>query len=120
MVQHDPGSLLSDAAIRALKDIRDVLRIPYSVQEYLSSDNAPTAPWVLSAYAEMLEMLELAKLKYPKLRHSIQASSLALKQYMAYTRQTRVYALAMSMPYQHFMVYVRCSFSIQSSIQKRS
>ena len=65
------------------------------MQEYLSSDNAPTAPWVLSAYTEMLDMLELAKVRYPKIQHAIQASILALKKYMAYTRQTRAYALAM-------------------------
>lgn len=87
--------LLSDHQLAALEDVRDFLCIPYSVQEYLSSDYTPTAPWVLSAYTEMLELLELAKMRYPKIRHAIQASILALKEYMAYTRQTRAYALAM-------------------------
>ena len=87
---------MSNAQLDALEEIRGFLRVPYAAQQYLSSENAPTAPWVLSTYAEMLDLLELAKTKYSRIRHAIQASISALKQYMAYTRQTRAYAMAMS------------------------
>ncbi|KAJ2994371.1 hypothetical protein NUW54_g7561 [Trametes sanguinea] len=63
--------------------------------DLLSAEQTPTASMVLPAYEELLELLGLARLKYPKIGHAIDASKSVLEQYMRYTRQNRVYALAM-------------------------
>ncbi|KAJ2985876.1 hypothetical protein NUW54_g9999 [Trametes sanguinea] len=95
MNKHDRDALLSDKQLDVLSDIREFLSIPHAVQELLSSENAPTASLALPAYTELIEILKGAKVKLPHIGHGIQAAIGALEQYMAYTRQTRVYALAM-------------------------
>ena len=93
--KHNPRALLSDQALDVLVDIREFLAIPHAVQELLSSENTPTASLVLPAYAELIEILKGAREKLPRISHGIQAAINALETYMAYTRQTRAYALAM-------------------------
>ncbi|CDO71217.1 hypothetical protein BN946_scf184863.g12 [Trametes cinnabarina] len=96
MRKHDPDALLSDKTLDVLSDIREFLAIPHTVQELLSAEHTPTASLVLPAYAELIEILKGARAKLPQLGHGIQAAISALEEYMAYTRQTRVYALAMA------------------------
>lgn len=88
--------LLSPKELEVLNDVRKFLSIPHSVQEYLASDHAPTVCWVLSAYTDLLDMLKMAHDKFPKIKHAIQSSISYAEKYMAYTRQSRMYALAMS------------------------
>ncbi|KAJ3002031.1 hypothetical protein NUW54_g6071 [Trametes sanguinea] len=95
MRKHDIGALLSDKTLDVLQDIREFLAIPHAVQELLSAENTPTVSHVLPAYTELLEILRGAKSALPRISHGIQAAITALEEYMAYTRQTRVYALAM-------------------------
>ncbi|KAL7282477.1 hypothetical protein ACG7TL_003948 [Trametes sanguinea] len=95
MRKHDTAALLSDKTLDVLQDIREFLAIPHAVQELLSAENTPTVSLVLPAYAELLEILRAAKSALPRISHGIQAAITALEEYMAYTRQTRVYALAM-------------------------
>ena len=106
MQQHDPDVLLTDKTLDVLTDIREFLAIPHSVQEVLSSENTPTASLALPAYATLIEILKGAQTKLPRIAHGIQASINALKEYMAYTRQTRVYALAMGTGCRLFLVFV--------------
>ncbi|KAJ2973617.1 hypothetical protein NUW54_g12033 [Trametes sanguinea] len=80
MNKHDRDALLSDKQLDVLSDIREFLSIP---------------PCSLPAYTELIEILKGAKAKLPRIAHGIQAAISALEEYMAYTRQTRVYALAM-------------------------
>ncbi|OJT10844.1 hypothetical protein TRAPUB_12620 [Trametes pubescens] len=87
--------LLSEKELDVLVDIRGFLLIPHRVQELLSADQTPTASMTLPAYEELLELLKLARDKYSKIVHGIEASISVLEQYLRYTRQTRVYALAM-------------------------
>ncbi|KAI0639810.1 hypothetical protein C8Q77DRAFT_1214245 [Trametes polyzona] len=96
MTKHDPGALLSDKTLDVLSDIREFLAIPHAVQELLSAENTPTASLALPAYAELVDILKAAQSKLPRIAHGLQAAVSALEEYMAYTRQTRVYALAMS------------------------
>ncbi|KAI9061181.1 hypothetical protein FKP32DRAFT_1576752 [Trametes sanguinea] len=96
MRKHDPAVLLSDKALDVLADIREFLAIPHSVQELLSAENTPTASLALPAYATLIDILKGAQKKLPRIAHGMQAAIYALEEYMAYTRQTRVYALAMS------------------------
>ncbi|KAI0365534.1 hypothetical protein BV20DRAFT_1038887 [Pilatotrama ljubarskyi] len=96
MRKHDPDALLSDKTLDVLADIREFLAIPHAVQELLSAENAPTASLVLRAYTDLIDILKDARSALPRVGHGIQAAISALEEYMAYTRQTRVYALAMS------------------------
>ncbi|OSD08725.1 hypothetical protein PYCCODRAFT_1356822 [Trametes coccinea BRFM310] len=109
MSKHDPDALLSDKTLDVLSDIREFLAIPHAVQELLSAENTPTASLALPAYAELIDILKGAQEKLPRIRHGIQAAISALEEYMAYTRQTRVYALAMG-KYSYTTVFNGCSF----------
>ncbi|KAH9895281.1 ribonuclease H-like domain-containing protein, partial [Cubamyces lactineus] len=95
MQKHDPDALLSDKTLQVLSDIREFLAIPHAVQELLSAEDTPTVSLALPAYANLIEILKGAQQKLPRISHGIQAAISALEEYMAYTRQTRVYALAM-------------------------
>ncbi|OSC99488.1 hypothetical protein PYCCODRAFT_1373005 [Trametes coccinea BRFM310] len=95
MRKHDPDALLSDKTLDVLSDIREFLAIPHTVQELLSAEDTPTISLALPAYAELVDILKGARDKLPQLAHGIQAAISALEEYMAYARQTRVYALAM-------------------------
>ncbi|KAI0673772.1 ribonuclease H-like domain-containing protein [Trametes maxima] len=88
--------LLSDSEIQVLQDIREFLHLPHLVQEVLSAEQTPTVSQALPAYERLVKLLKLTAGKYPKISHAINASISALERYMHYTRQTRVYALAMS------------------------
>lgn len=99
--------LLSEKELDVLTDIRGFLLIPHRVQELLSGDQTPTASMVLPAYEELLDLLKLARSKYPKIAHAIDASVSVLEQYLRYTRQTRVYALAMG-------TYSQCGLSCEN------
>ena len=87
--------LLSRHQLEVLCEIRKFLLIPHRVQQILSAYQAPTAPLVLPAYEELLDLFKLARTNYPRIGHAISASMAILESYMGYTRQTRVYALAM-------------------------
>ncbi|CDO76288.1 hypothetical protein BN946_scf184917.g4 [Trametes cinnabarina] len=91
----EAAHLLTPTELDVLEDIRGYLLIPHRVQELLSADQSPTASMVLPAYEELLDLLKLARSKYPKISHAIDASIAVLERYMGYTRQNRVYALAM-------------------------
>ncbi|KAI0726791.1 hypothetical protein C8Q72DRAFT_926324, partial [Fomitopsis betulina] len=77
--------LLSAKELEVLQDIHQFLRAPHLVQELLSGEQTPTASRALPAYERLLDMLKLARAKYPKIAHGIDASILALEQYMCYT-----------------------------------
>ncbi|KAI8978312.1 hypothetical protein BD414DRAFT_516941 [Trametes punicea] len=104
MRKYEPDALLSDKTLDVLSDIHEFLAIPHTVQELLSAENTPTASLALPAYAELIEILKGARVKLPKLAHGIQAAISALEEYMAYTRQTRVYALAMVILLQRLLI----------------
>ncbi|TBU21271.1 hypothetical protein BD311DRAFT_678802 [Dichomitus squalens] len=89
--------LLDKHELEVLSDIRSFLRIPHQVQQILSASHTATAPLVIPAYEDLLDLLKLARGHYPRIAHAISASASILESYMGYTRHTRVYALAMGM-----------------------
>ncbi|KAI0769073.1 hypothetical protein BD413DRAFT_478343 [Trametes elegans] len=84
-----------EKGLPVLQDIRKFLHLPHLVQEFLSAEQTPTAPKVLPVFERLLTYLKLARVKYAKIAHCINASITALEEYLRCTRQTRVYALAM-------------------------
>ena len=97
--------LLTEHQLDVLCEIRQFLLIPHHVQQILSAYQAPTAPLVLPAYEDFLDLLNLARTKYPRIAHAISASMAILESYVNFARQTRVYALAMCTCY----LVVSCS-----------
>lgn len=89
--------LLTDTDIVVLSEIREFLHIPHRVQELLSAERTPTISVVIPAYEALLDLVKLATARWPRLAHAIKATGNALEQYMAYTRTTRVYGLAVCM-----------------------
>ncbi len=80
-----------------LADIRQFLSLPHAVQELVSGEKTPTLSIVLPAYERLIYLFGLLSKKLPKLAHAIQASIKKLDKYLAKTRKTRIYALAMGM-----------------------
>ncbi len=88
--------LLTEAQLRVLRDIRNYLWVPHRVQELLSAEQHPTAAIVLPLYEHLLTQLKAVRTTHlPQLAHAIDASIAALEKYMAESRKTSVYALAM-------------------------
>ncbi len=70
--------------------------MPHRVQELLSAEQHPTAAMVLPLYEHLLTQLKTVRTDHLlQLAHGIDASIAALEKYMAESRKTSVYALAM-------------------------
>lgn len=65
------------------------------MQEIVSAEKTPTLSLVLPLYEKLIALLNKLKMQLPKLEHAISASLLKLEEYLAKSRQTKVYALAM-------------------------
>jgi hypothetical protein len=88
--------LFSPAKLRCLKQIKSFLEIPHAVQEAISAEKTLTLPVALPAYEELLTMLKDFKVLNPGIEDTVQASIDKLEEYFAKTRNTPIYALAMS------------------------
>ncbi|KII93741.1 hypothetical protein PLICRDRAFT_101142, partial [Plicaturopsis crispa FD-325 SS-3] len=86
---------LTAVQLEVLEDICIFLAIPHSVQELLSGQKTPTLSAVLPAYEELLEMLKLFRVQTPRLAHMADAAIAKIEEYVARSRKTKIYALAM-------------------------
>lgn len=87
----------TDAQFQVASDIREFLEVFHSVQELVSAEKTPTLSIVLPLYELLLRMLkDLARVQV-KLAHAIQASITKLAEYLAISRKTKMYTLAMGM-----------------------
>ncbi|KAF8058973.1 hypothetical protein FPV67DRAFT_1391539, partial [Lyophyllum atratum] len=87
--------LLDDVQLRVLYDIRQFLYVFHTIQEVVSADKTPTLSVVLPLYEKLITMLRDLKRVTPNLGHVISASEEKLEEYLAKSRKTRVYILAM-------------------------
>jgi hypothetical protein len=87
--------MLSDMALHILDDIRTFLRVPHIVQEIVSAEKTPTLSIVLPIYEKLIVMLKNIRSQLPEIAHAINASVEKLEEYLAYSRRTKIYALAM-------------------------
>lgn len=87
---------LHEIELEVLGDICKFLEIPHSIQELLSAEKTPTLSWVLPEYENMLCMLRDFREAYPQLRRTVSTSIAKIEEYVAKSRKTRIYALAMS------------------------
>ena len=66
------------------------------MQELVSAEKTPTLSVVLPLYERLIGMLKKIARIYPKIAHAILFSAEKLDKYMGYSRQSRIYAIAMS------------------------
>ena len=87
---------MSRKEMDVLCDIHQVLEVPHTVQELLSSEHTPTLAMALPAYELLCNKWKQLQSTIWELSHYIQVGHDKLKYYINEGRKTRVYALAMS------------------------
>lgn len=83
-----------------MNQIREVVEIPHLAQELLSTDRTPTLAFSLPVYDKIVSQWEAKKQQYPFLAQSIQVGIAKLKEYIAKTQESRIYAFAIGV-YHH-------------------
>lgn len=86
--------MLNNAEVCVVKHIREVVEIPHLAQELLSSDRTPTLAFSLPLYDKIIAQWEVKQQQYPLLAKSIHAGIAKLKEYIAKTQESRIYAFA--------------------------
>jgi len=77
-----------------MKHVCEVVEIPHLAQELLSTDRTPTLAFSLPVYDRIITQWEAKQQQYPLLYPSIQVGIAKLKEYIAKTQESRVYAFA--------------------------
>lgn len=85
----------SPAELRVASDIRSFLLIFHRVQQCVSAEKTPTLSIVLPLYEKVIIMLKNLIRKLPEIGHAINESIKKLESYLAISRKTKIYALAM-------------------------
>ena len=88
---------LSELEIQVLVDIKDYLAFFHVVQEEVSAQRTPTLSVVLPLYEQLIQHLKKAKQLLPCLSHAMDTSIKKLDEYLAQSRKSRIYALAIGM-----------------------
>lgn len=84
--------VLNKAQVCVTKHICEVVEIPHLAQELLSTDRTPTLAFSLPVYDKIIHEWEIKQQKYPLLSPSIQVGIAKLKEYIAKTHESRIYA----------------------------
>jgi len=92
-----PSLVLNKAEVCVVTHIREVVEIPHLAQELLSSDRTPTLAFSLPIYDRIIHQWESKQQQYPLLAPSIQVGIAKLKEYIAKTQESRIYAFAIGM-----------------------
>ncbi|QRV91329.1 hAT family dimerization protein [Ceratobasidium sp. AG-Ba] len=79
-----------------LRDILSVLSLLHSAQELLSAERTPTLALALPVYENLIQALRNRAIEFPMLQHAIDCGVRKLDAYVAQTRGTPAYALAMA------------------------
>jgi hypothetical protein len=94
-----PSLVLDKAQVCVVRHIHEVVEIPHLAQELLSSDKTPTLAFSLPVYDRIIDRWEFKKQQYPLLLPSIQVGIAKLKEYIAKTHESRIYAFAIGTYY---------------------
>lgn len=86
--------MLGKAAVCVANHVREVVEIPHLAQELLSTDRTPTLAFSLPIYDRIITQWESKQQQYPLLSPSIQVGIAKLKEYIAKTQESRIYAFA--------------------------
>jgi hypothetical protein len=88
---------LSAKQYEVLNDIRMFLRIPHQAQQILSAEKTPTLCLALPLYERMISMFKNLERARPKIAHAVRSARVYLEDYLALSRKTRAYGLAIGM-----------------------
>jgi hypothetical protein len=80
-----------------LTDLYDILKLPHAAQELLSSEKTPTLSFALPAFEILVDSLLQKRKVIPELSHFIGVGISKIIEYSRKCRQSRIYALALSM-----------------------
>jgi len=86
--------VLGRADVCVVKHIHEVVEIPHLAQELLSTDQTPTLAFSLPVYDKIITQWELKQKQYPLLSRTIQVGVAKLKEYIAKTQESQIYAFA--------------------------
>ena len=86
--------VLNKAQACVVRHIHEVVEIPHLAQELLSTDRTPTLAFSLPVYDRIVHQWELKQRQFPLLSRSIQVGISKLKEYIAKTHESRIYAFA--------------------------
>lgn len=89
-----PALVLNQAKVCVVRHVCEVVEIPHLAQELLSSDRTPTLAFSLPVYDTIVTQWEAKQQQYPLLSPCIQVGIAKLKEYIAKTQESRVYAFA--------------------------
>ena len=89
-----PSLVLNKAEACVATHIHEVVEIPHLAQELLSTDRTPTLAFSLPVYDTIIKQWELKQQQYPLLSPSIQVGIAKLQEYIAKTKESRIYAFA--------------------------
>ncbi|KAJ6463695.1 hypothetical protein C8R47DRAFT_992515, partial [Mycena vitilis] len=96
-------------SLRVLQDVRRFLEIFHVVQEIVSAEKTPTLSIVLPLYEKLIIMLNNLAKELDVISHAIHASVRKLEEYLAKSRGTKMYALAMGAYCFYFPLIARSS-----------
>ena len=86
--------VLNKAQVCVAKHICEVVEIPHLAQELLLTDQTPTLTFFPLVYNKIIHEWEIKQQKYPLLSPSIQVGITKLKEYIAKTHESQIYAFA--------------------------
>lgn len=98
--------MLNTEECQLLSDIVKMFEIPHLAQELLAAEKTPTIMSVFPAYEYLGMALRNALVEYPTLKLPIQAGIDKLNEYTDFSRQTKLYGLAVG---KHSILY--CSIN---------
>jgi hypothetical protein len=99
--------MLSPKTVAILQDVQQILEVPHTAQELLSSERTPTLPMALPAYEELAAKWRELQGTIWELSHYIKVGLEKLEQYRDEGRKTRIYAFSMSTWMSCFGLFLR-------------
>lgn len=86
--------VLTQVQATVVEHVREIVEIPHLAQDLLSSDQTPTLTFSLPIYDKIVSQWEIKQKEYPLLSAPIQAGISKIKEYIAKTQESRIYAFA--------------------------
>ncbi|EIN06470.1 hypothetical protein PUNSTDRAFT_71957, partial [Punctularia strigosozonata HHB-11173 SS5] len=116
----DLAHLLDEHERRVLRDIYLILRYPHAAQEILSAEKTPTLSLALPCYELLIDGWEDLRTQLPHLITYINVGISKLKEYLLYSRRSRIYALAMILNPGMKLEWINEHWTANESAQARS
>ena len=89
-----PSLVLNNAQVCIVKHVREVAEVPHLAQELLLTNQTPTLAFSLPIYDKIVGQWESKQKQFPLLFAPIQVGITKLKEYIARTDESRIYAFA--------------------------